>query len=228
MRSTLSMLSFLCFAFGVKNFVPCPRSQRLFFSPKIFYCTFPKFSSFMLKLMIHFEFCVNCETLVFPSLLPPSPTLPLPYPCMSNCCCSHSFVTPWIIALQAPLSMGFFLQEYGSGLPCPPPGDLPDPGTEPTSCSSCIARRILYHFATWEAQACLIAPAQLVEKAVCLSFIKTLLHICQKSLGHICVGLFPVFLFCSVDLGICSLHQHRSLDYHSFPGSSAGKESACN
>ena len=36
-------------------------------------------------------------------------------------------------ACQAPLSMGFFRQEYWSGLPCPLLGDLPDPGTEPTS-----------------------------------------------------------------------------------------------
>ena len=42
-------------------------------------------------------------------------------------------VTPWTVALQAPLSMGFPRQEYWSGLPCPPPGDLPDPGIEPTS-----------------------------------------------------------------------------------------------
>ena len=34
---------------------------------------------------------------------------------------------------QAPLSMGFFRQEYWSGLPCPPSGDLPDPGIEPAS-----------------------------------------------------------------------------------------------
>jgi len=40
-------------------------------------------------------------------------------------------VTPQTVALQAPLSMGFFRQEYWSGLPCPPPGDLPHPGTEP-------------------------------------------------------------------------------------------------
>ena len=33
--------------------------------------------------------------------------------------------------LQTPLSMGFSWQEYWSGLPCPPPGDLPDPGIEP-------------------------------------------------------------------------------------------------
>ena len=40
-------------------------------------------------------------------------------------------VTPWTVAHQAPLSMGFSRQEYRSGLPCPPPGDFPDPGIEP-------------------------------------------------------------------------------------------------
>ena len=39
-----------------------------------------------------------------------------------------NFVTLWIIARQALLSMGFFRQEYWSGLPCPPPGDLLNPG----------------------------------------------------------------------------------------------------
>ena len=43
------------------------------------------------------------------------------------------FATLWVIALQAPLSMGFSRQEYWSGLPFPPPGDLPDPGMEPES-----------------------------------------------------------------------------------------------
>ena len=46
------------------------------------------------------------------------------------------FVTPWTVACQAPLSMGFSRQEYWSGLPCPPPGDLPDPGIEPSSLMS--------------------------------------------------------------------------------------------
>ena len=46
---------------------------------------------------------------------------------------SHSFATPWILACKAPLSMGFPKQEYWSGLPLPPPGDLPDPGIEPAS-----------------------------------------------------------------------------------------------
>ena len=43
------------------------------------------------------------------------------------------FATPWTVAQQAPLSMGFSRQEYWSGLPCPPPGDLPVPGIEPRS-----------------------------------------------------------------------------------------------
>ena len=41
--------------------------------------------------------------------------------------------TPWTVARQAPLSMGFSRQEDWSGLPFPPPGDLPDPGNEPGS-----------------------------------------------------------------------------------------------
>ena len=43
------------------------------------------------------------------------------------------FATPWTVAHQAPLSMGFSRQEYWSGLPFPSPGDLPDPGIEPRS-----------------------------------------------------------------------------------------------
>ena len=41
--------------------------------------------------------------------------------------------TPWTVAHQAPLSMGFCRQEDWNGLPCPPPEDLPDPGIEPGS-----------------------------------------------------------------------------------------------
>ena len=43
------------------------------------------------------------------------------------------FVTPWTVAHQASLSMGFSRQEYWSGLPFPSPEDLPDPGIEPWS-----------------------------------------------------------------------------------------------
>ena len=43
------------------------------------------------------------------------------------------FATPWTVAYQVPLSMGFSRQYYWSGLPFPSPGDLPNTGTEPRS-----------------------------------------------------------------------------------------------
>ena len=46
------------------------------------------------------------------------------------------FATPWIVAHQAPLSMGFSQQEFWSELPFPPPGDLPDPGIKIQSLAS--------------------------------------------------------------------------------------------
>ena len=46
---------------------------------------------------------------------------------------SASFVTPWTVACQAPLSMGFPRQEYWKGLLFLSPGDLPDPGFKPAS-----------------------------------------------------------------------------------------------
>ena len=47
--------------------------------------------------------------------------------------CVQFFATLWTIAHQAPLAMGFFSQEYRSGLPFPPIGDLLDPGIKPVS-----------------------------------------------------------------------------------------------
>ena len=47
--------------------------------------------------------------------------------------CVWLFATPWSVTCQAPLSMGFSRQEYWSGLPFPPPGELPDPRIEPRS-----------------------------------------------------------------------------------------------
>ena len=59
------------------------------------------------------------------------------------CTLSHVqfFATPWTIAFQAPLSVAFSRHEYGSGLPFPSPGDLPNPGIEPAS--SALAGRFL-------------------------------------------------------------------------------------
>ena len=62
------------------------------------------------------------------------------------------FETPWTVALQAPLSMGFSRQEHWSGLPCPPPEDLPDAGIEPVVLMSpALAGEFLTNSATWEA-----------------------------------------------------------------------------
>ena len=58
------------------------------------------------------------------------------------------FVTPWTVARQAPLSMGFPRQEYWSGLPFPSPGDL-SPFRHWTHIS-CIGRWIPYHCAPWK------------------------------------------------------------------------------
>ena len=57
--------------------------------------------------------------------------------CMLSCFTrARLFATLWTVAHQTPLSVGFSRQEYWSGLPCPPPGDLPDPGMEPVSLMS--------------------------------------------------------------------------------------------
>ena len=68
------------------------------------------------------------------------------------------FVTLWTVACQAPLSIGFSRQEYWSGLPCPPAGDLADPGIEPTSLTSpALAGGSFSTSASWEAH-CVLYP----------------------------------------------------------------------
>ena len=60
--------------------------------------------------------------------------------------CVWLFATPWTLACKAPLPMGFSRQEYWHGLPCSPPGDLPNPGIKPTfHYVSCIGRWVIYH-----------------------------------------------------------------------------------
>ena len=67
---------------------------------------------------------------------------------LSHFSCVRLFATPWTVALQAPLSMGFSRQEYWNGLPFPPP----DPGIEPKSIRSpALARGFFTTSATWEA-----------------------------------------------------------------------------
>ena len=77
------------------------------------------------------------------------------------------FVTPWTVARQAPLPTGFSRQGYWSGLPCPPPGDLSNPGTEfPSLMSVALTGRFFTSSATWEApmwpDSCLILRLHLL------------------------------------------------------------------
>ena len=58
--------------------------------------------------------------------------------------------TVWTVAHQAPLSMGSSRQEYCSGLPCPPPGDLPEPGIELRSLVSSLAGGFFTISTTWK------------------------------------------------------------------------------
>ena len=58
--------------------------------------------------------------------------------------CVWVFTTLWTVAHQAPLSREFSRQEYWSGLPCPTPGDLPNPGIT-SLLDACIGRQVLYH-----------------------------------------------------------------------------------
>ena len=73
------------------------------------------------------------------------------------CAQSLSYVrlleAPQAVDCQAPLPMEFFRQEYWSALPFPPPGDLPNSGTEPTSLASpALAGGVLTTNTTWEVQ----------------------------------------------------------------------------
>ena len=66
--------------------------------------------------------------------------------------CVQLFVTPWTKIHQVLLSMGLFRQEYWSGLPCTPPGDLPDPGVQPMSLVSPTLAGVIFTISTtWEA-----------------------------------------------------------------------------
>ena len=83
---------------------------------------------------------------------------PQPYPTLCD-------LIDW--AHQAPLSMGFFRQEYWSGLPCPLPGDLPNPGTEPVGLTSpALAGRFFTTSDTWEALVSMLKIVLHVGKVV--------------------------------------------------------------
>ena len=82
--------------------------------------------------------------------------------CLSHVWC---FATPWTVAHQAPLSMGFSRQEYWSGLPYPPPGGFPNPGIKLSSLMSpALAGGFFSSGATWEAPECVYPLSVTVQQ----------------------------------------------------------------
>ena len=92
-------------------------------------------------------------------------------------CFSHVqlFATLWTVAHQVPLSMRFSRQEFWSGLPCLPPGDLPDPGTEQVGS---LPLWVLYHCATW-ALVCIYIHIHTYVYIYALVYIYTHTHITE-------------------------------------------------
>ena len=68
---------------------------------------------------------------------------------LSHFSCVQLFTTLWTVACQTLLSMGVSKQEYWNGLPCPPPGDLPDPRVEPVSLRSPASAGVFTPSTTW-------------------------------------------------------------------------------
>ena len=107
--------------------------------------------------------------------------------------CVRLIVTPWTVAPQTPLCMGFSRQEHWSGLPCPPPGDLSDPGREHEPLPSpALASGSFTTSATWE------APTG------CKSELKP--HV--SLYGDTCEDFVPVFLW--VTDRLCVHHSENS------------------
>ena len=95
------------------------------------------------------------------------------------------FSALWTVACQAPLSLGFSRQDHWSGLPCPPPGDLPHPGTEPESLMfPVLAGGFFTTSAIWEASGWYTAIDNWNKIRTCRKSLKwqlTSLQWCYKS-----------------------------------------------
>ena len=116
-------------------------------------------------------------------------------------CFSHVqfFVTLWTVAHQAPLSMGFSRHEHWTRLPCPLPGDLPDPGIKPTSPGSpALAGGFFATSATWEA--CLPSLLLIIQGLEQMSLFRETLLTWSISLipSTLCIPL----LFCLYHLSL--------------------------
>ena len=134
----------------------------------------------VLKFQIYLRiFLFNLETPILSS----HSTLYM-YVCLSHFSHVGFFVTLWTVFLQPPLSMGSSRQEYQSGLPCPPPGNLPDQGIELESLMSpALAGRFYttrFTCKAWECPLillCSLEPqTESLWNTLFISFIQSLLH----------------------------------------------------
>ena len=115
---------------------------------------------------------------------------------LSRFSCVQLFATLWTVACQSSLSIGFSRYEYWSGLPCLPPGDLPDPGTEPSSLvSAALTGGFFTTSATWEAQYFCYLSSQFIIKYLLVSLFVVWLsyeiHKSRDTSGWFC-SFFPV------------------------------------
>ena len=113
-----------------------------------------------------------------------------PFPHLQKCVfvCAQSCLTPcnpMDYSLPAPLSMGFSRLEYWSGLPCPPPGELPNPGIKPVTLkSSALAGRFFTTSTSWEAPQKYALRLQIRVTAVKVWKKKKVLIVMNVSTGH--------------------------------------------
>ena len=122
--------------------------------------------------LTHFMWSFKCNLLSFPFFF---------FVCsvMSDC------VTPWIIAHQAPLSMGFSRQEYWNGLPFPSLGDLPNPGIEPVSLAfPALSGGFFITSTTWEA-CYLLTCYKLCDRIIFLDCYCMLIALISRPRGRI-------------------------------------------
>ena len=107
---------------------------------------------------------------------------------LSHLSCVQLYVTLWMVAHQAPLSMGFSRQEHWSGFPCSPPGDLPYPGVKPDSLiSPALAGRFFTTSAIRETEPCM--DCILLQLVSCHPAYLTLFFGAPKSLQMVTVAM---------------------------------------
>ena len=136
---------------------------------------------------------------------------PLPYSTVLVLSHVWHFATPWTVTSQAPPSVGFSRQEYWSGLPCPPPGDLPDSRVELASVS----------YIDWQVGSLLLAPPG-KPYSIGQKQIMGLTHVQEERITQVgslrlilgCVHKSLGFKFNSPHLSFLFIPKHYQLSFH--------------